>query len=81
MGTLSHDGSMGRGIQMEIKEKFDPATMDRKEKSDTLEIGEVAKVKIKTRRPLAVDTFSYIPEMGRFIIEKDGVPVGGGIIS
>ncbi|MBP8626158.1 MAG: GTP-binding protein [Syntrophorhabdales bacterium] len=65
---------------MEIREKFDPATMDRKEKSDTLEIGEVARVRIKTRKPLAIDTFSYIPEMGRFIIEKDGVPVGGGII-
>ncbi len=65
---------------MEIKEKFDPATMDRKEKSDSLEIGEVARVRIKIRKPLAVDAFSYIPEMGRFIIEKDGVPVGGGII-
>jgi len=65
---------------MEIKEKFDPATMDRKGKSDTLEIGEVAKVKIKTKKPIAIDVFSYIPEMGRFIIEKEGVPVGGGII-
>ncbi|MCX8110004.1 MAG: GTP-binding protein [Syntrophorhabdaceae bacterium] len=65
---------------MEIKEKFDPATMDKKEKSDTLEIGEVAKVRIKTKKTLAIDSFSYIPEMGRFIIEKNGVPVGGGII-
>jgi len=65
---------------MEIKEKFDPATMNKKEKCDTLEIGEIAKVKIKTKKPVAVDIFSYIPEMGRFIIEKDGIPVGGGII-
>jgi len=66
---------------MTIKEKFDPATMDKKtDTSDCLGIGEVARVTIKTKKPIALDTFSYIPEMGRFIIEKDGIPVGGGII-
>ena len=65
-----------------IHEKFDPATMDRKtEGLDRLEVGEIARVTITTERPIVIDAFSYIPEMGRFIIEKDGVPVGGGIVT
>jgi len=67
---------------VEIHEKFDPATMDRRTDGlDTLEVGEVAKVTIKTEKPVVIDPFSYIPEMGRFIIEKRGVPVGGGIVA
>jgi len=64
-----------------ITEKFDPATMDKKKEGlDHLEIGEIAKAKVKLRKKIAIDTFSYIPEMGRFILEKNGIPVGGGII-
>jgi sulfate adenylyltransferase subunit 1 len=67
---------------VEIHEKFDPATMDRKTDGlDHLEVGEVAKVTIRTEKPIAIDPFLYIPEMGRFIIEKRGIPVGGGIVS
>ena len=65
-----------------VHEKFDPATMDKKtEGLDRLEVGEVAKVTIQTDDPLVIDNFSYIPEMGRFIVEKNGVPVGGGIVA
>jgi len=67
--------------KMIIHEKFDPATMDKKtEGLDHLEIGEVARVTISTVKSLVIDPFSYIPEMGRFIIEKNGIPVGGGIV-
>jgi sulfate adenylyltransferase subunit 1 len=66
---------------IEIHEKFDPATMDRKtEGPDHLEVGEVATATIRTERPVVIDSFRYIPEMGRFIIEKDGIPVAGGIV-
>jgi translation elongation factor TU len=66
---------------LSITEKFDPATMDKKtEAIDHLEIGDIAKAKVKLRKRIAVDLFSYIPEMGRFILEKNGIPVGGGII-
>ena len=66
---------------LSITEKFDPATMDKKKEGlHHLEIGEIAKAKIKLRKKIAIDTFSYIPEMGRFILEKNGIPVGGGII-
>gem|GEM_PF-6532400 len=66
---------------LSITEKFDPATMDKKKEGlNHLEIGEIAKARVKLRKKIAVDTFSYIPEMGRFILEKNGIPVGGGII-
>jgi translation elongation factor EF-1alpha len=29
---------------------------------------------------VVVDPFTEIPEMGRFVLEKDGRPVAGGII-
>jgi translation elongation factor EF-1alpha len=55
--------------------------MDKKlDRMNHLEIGEVAKVKIQTERKMVIDFFSYIPELGRFIIEKNGIPVGGGIV-
>jgi sulfate adenylyltransferase subunit 1 len=67
--------------RMILYEKFDPATMDKEvNRSNRLEIGEVAKVKISAERKVVVDPFSYIPEMGRFVLEKEGRPVAGGII-
>lgn len=70
-----------RDCQMIIHEKFDPGTMDKKsDGKNHLDIGEVARVRIETDREMVIDPFSYIPEMGRFIIEKNGIPVAGGII-
>jgi sulfate adenylyltransferase large subunit len=67
---------------MTLYDKFDPATMDKKKKkSNRLDLGEVATVKITTEKEVVIDPFSYIPEMGRFVIEKEGIPVGGGIVA
>jgi sulfate adenylyltransferase subunit 1 (EFTu-like GTPase family) len=67
---------------MILYDKFDPATMDKKrKKSNRLDLGEVATVKIRTEKEVVIDPFSYIPEMGRFVIEKEGIPVGGGIVA
>ena len=54
-----------------------------KTEEDAQEIlpAEVAEVVIRLERPVLVDSFSFIPEMGRFVIEKEGIPVAGGIIS
>jgi bifunctional enzyme CysN/CysC/sulfate adenylyltransferase subunit 1 len=66
---------------MTLESKFDPAeievTIDRPER---LEIGEIARVTIRTEKALVADRFAAIPEMGRFVLEKDGIPVGGGIV-
>jgi translation elongation factor EF-1alpha len=41
---------------------------------------EVAHALIHLEAPAVVDSFNDIPEMGRFVLEKDGRPVAGGII-
>jgi translation elongation factor EF-1alpha len=64
-----------------IYRKFDPASMKLTEE-DALSIqnAEVADVLIQLDGKAVVDPFNEIPEMGRFVLEKDGRPVAGGII-
>jgi small GTP-binding protein len=64
-----------------IYNKFDPASMELIEK-DALSImeAEVANVFIHLNARVVVDPFNDIPEMGRFVLEKEGKPVAGGII-
>lgn len=64
-----------------IYRRFDPATIEVVEK-DAGEIGaaEIAEVEISLEKPAVVDSFTEIPEMGRFVLEKAGHPVAGGII-
>lgn len=47
---------------------------------DRAGFGEIAKVKVHTENDIVVDPFTSIPEMGRFVIERCGIPVGGGIV-
>ena len=64
-----------------ICKKFDPASMKLTE-DDALFIqnAEVADVLIQLDGKAVVDPFNAIPEMGRFVLEKEGRPVAGGII-
>ncbi|HTL53976.1 MAG TPA: adenylyl-sulfate kinase [Planctomycetota bacterium] len=48
---------------------------------DKVERNEVAELRIHTRYPLAVDSYSMIPETGRFVIVDGKEVAGGGIIS
>jgi bifunctional enzyme CysN/CysC/sulfate adenylyltransferase subunit 1 len=67
--------------RMTLVDKVDPADIEtRIDNPSTLEIGEIATVRIRTSVDLVVDAFSDIPETGRFILEKEGIPVGGGIV-
>jgi sulfate adenylyltransferase subunit 1 (EFTu-like GTPase family) len=64
-----------------INRKFDPASMELIEKDAfAIEGAEVADVLIKLEQKVVADPFNEIPEMGRFVLEKDGRPVAGGII-
>lgn len=64
-----------------IYKRFDPATVEVVEK-DSAEIkpAEVAEVEIKLDRPVVIDKFTEIPEMGRFVLEHAGHPIAAGII-
>jgi small GTP-binding protein len=64
-----------------IFKKFDPASLEWIEEEPSSILGaEIASVLFHLERPVVVDPFSDIPEMGRFVLEKEGKPVAGGII-
>jgi len=64
-----------------IYKKFDPASMKLTEKNvSSIQNAEIADVMIRLKAPAVVDHFNHIPEMGRFVLEKEGRPVAGGII-
>ncbi len=64
-----------------IYKKFDPASMELiQENATTIAEAEVAEVLMKIEREVVVDSFYDIPEMGRFVLERNGRPIAGGLI-
>jgi translation elongation factor EF-1alpha len=64
-----------------INRKFDPASMEFiEEDASFINTAEVADILLQLDEKAVVDPFNEIPEMGRFVLEKEGRPVAGGII-
>jgi len=64
-----------------IYKKFDPASMELIEENvSSISGAEVADILMSLDTRIVVDPFTDIPEMGRFVLEKKGRPVAGGII-
>ncbi len=64
-----------------IYKKFDPASLEIIEEDPSSVMGaQVANVLIHLEKEVVVDSFNDIPEMGRFVLEREGRPVAGGII-
>jgi sulfate adenylyltransferase subunit 1 len=64
-----------------INRKFDPASMElTEEDASSMNGTEVAEILIRLDKKAVVDPFNEIPEMGRFVLERGGRPVAGGII-
>lgn len=64
-----------------INKKFDPASMElTEEEASSINPAEVAEVQIQLDEKGVFDPFNEIPEMGRFVLEREGKPVAGGII-
>lgn len=65
-----------------IEKKLNSSTLEEIEgNSNLLKNNEVGVVVIKMLKPLVVDNFNYVPELGRFVLEKNMVTVAGGIIT
>ncbi|MFH0797517.1 MAG: GTP-binding protein [Candidatus Omnitrophota bacterium] len=64
-----------------IFQRMDSATLEIIEKNaghlNNLEVGEV---EIKTKKPLVIEKFSEIPELGRFVLSRENNICAGGII-
>jgi sulfate adenylyltransferase large subunit len=65
-----------------IEKKIDSSTLEEIGKdAQTLKNNEVGIMVIRTSRPIVVDNFNYVPELGRFVFERDMVTSAGGIIT
>ena len=65
----------------DILEKKDPKTGQTVEKNpQTIKTGDIAIVKIKPTKPIAVEKFSDFPQLGRFAIRDMGETIGAGIV-
>ncbi|ACH38647.1 MAG: hypothetical protein ACD_55C00098G0003 [uncultured bacterium] len=62
-----------------LHQVFDPAQPDAELPSDLICVGEAARCTILTEVDLAGDHPGLIPETGRFVIEREGIPAGAGI--
>jgi len=64
-----------------IIKKFDPASLELVEKNcKTIHETEVAEVVIRTEQKVAVTPYNKLQVLGRFVLEKNGSIVAGGII-
>ena len=75
-GTTEREGRLEK-----IMEKMDTITLTVKEFSpETLEDGEVGKVLLRTERPLCLEKYTEIPQLGRFIIAGEKGTIAAGIV-
>jgi len=66
----------------QIGRRVDSATLEADERPGTsIRDTEVADVVIQTERPVVVDPYAEIPEMGRFVLDDGQEPVAGGLVS
>lgn len=65
--------------KIEIEEKLDIETL-KPVNENVLENGDIANAIITLERPVVIENFYALPELGKFTIEKEGEVVAGGII-
>lgn len=70
-----------RGIVEKIGKRINSSTLEViEEDAREIKLNEAASAVFKTEKPLIAEKFSFIPELGRFTIERDGIVAGMGII-
>jgi sulfate adenylyltransferase subunit 1 (EFTu-like GTPase family) len=66
----------------EIRQRLNSSTLEVIEAdADRIEDAEAGEVLIETETPVVVEAFTDIPELGRFVLERDDIIVAGGIIT
>lgn len=64
-----------------LQKVYDPADPDNMEQSpELIGVGEVARATLFTEKPLVADYATFVPELGRFVVECNGKPSGAGLI-
>ncbi|MDP8297973.1 MAG: GTP-binding protein [Candidatus Orphnella occulta] len=68
-------------IAEKIERKINSSTLEMiSDNPDKVGLNESAKVSFKTDRPIVIEEFSRLKELGRFVIEGDSALLGAGII-
>jgi len=68
----------------QVRARIDSSTLEHLEserRTDELEGTEVGEVTLETAEPIVVQEFQHVPELGRFILQRDGEVVAGGIVT
>lgn len=69
-------------VAEKIERRIDSSTLEILEKNaKSLKLNEAGVVVLKTTKPIVLENFSFIRELGRFAIERDSVLQGAGIIT
>jgi elongation factor 1-alpha len=64
-----------------IEEKIDTETGEITEHNPTaIGINEAAMLELSLARPMALELYSFLPELGRFLIVKNGRNIGAGVV-
>ena len=64
-----------------INSRINSSTLEIIEQNATkLEETEIGKVTIKPEKPIVIEKFTNLPELGRFVFVKDNNTVAGGIV-
>ncbi|MCD6242995.1 translation elongation factor EF-1 subunit alpha [Candidatus Bathyarchaeota archaeon] len=75
-----HTGQMAVQF-VELIRKFDPRTGQTvEEKPSFLKTGDGALVRFRPLRPIAIETYSEFPEIGRFAIRDMGTTIAAGVV-
>ncbi|MDR3223068.1 MAG: translation elongation factor EF-1 subunit alpha [Methanobrevibacter sp.] len=65
---------------LELSKKLDPRTGDvAEENPDILKTGDAAIVKVSPTKPMVIEKYSEIPQMGRFAIRDSGQTIAAGM--
>ena len=63
-----------------INKIINSSTLEIKKNKEEIEYNEAAEVIIKTEKPIVIENFNNIEEMGRFVLEREDIASGGIII-
>jgi sulfate adenylyltransferase subunit 1 (EFTu-like GTPase family) len=69
------------GEIIEIRERIDANSLERKRGVNTLEECEIGKISVKLKKPMVFEKFGNVAELGRFVIKEGGEIIAGGIIT
>jgi sulfate adenylyltransferase large subunit len=64
-----------------INKLMDSSSLEIINRTNEIKETEVAEVEVKTEQPLVIESFNYLPQLGRFVIVKNEDIAAGGIIN